>query len=70
MLADSRPNRGTAAVLELIVLGIGQIYTGHFVWAIFWLIITPGFWIGSGGFLGWICHLLAAWQAYNQAEKK
>jgi len=61
----SRP--GTAAVLSLIVPGVGQIYNGEFWRGIFWLIITPGFWIGSGGFLGWVCHL-AAYTAYRRAE--
>ena len=61
-------NPGTAAVLSLIVPGIGQIYNGRILWAIFWLIITPGFWIGTGGLLGWVCHLLAAYQAYRYAQ--
>jgi TM2 domain-containing membrane protein YozV len=61
---------GTAAVLSLIVPGVGQIYNGDFLRGIFWLIVTPGFWIGSGGWLGWICHLIAAYTAYNRAEQK
>ena len=61
---------GTAAVLSLVVPGIGQIYNGDFLRAIFWLIVTPGFWIGSGGLLGWVCHLIAAYTAYNRAEYK
>ena len=64
----SRP--GTAAVLSLVVPGVGQIYNGEFWRGIFWLIITPGFWIGSGGFLGWVCHLAAAYTAYRRAELK
>ncbi len=43
-------------------------FTGHFLWAIFWLIITPGFWLGSGGLLGWVCHLLSSLQAHRQAK--
>ena len=43
---------GAAAVLSLIVPGIGQFYNGDFLRGLFWLIITPGFWIGSGGMLG------------------
>ena len=42
---------GIAAVLSLILPGVGQIYNGMFLRGIFWLIITPGFWIGSGGTL-------------------
>jgi TM2 domain-containing membrane protein YozV len=59
---------GTAAVLSLVVPGVGQIYNGHFLRGIFWLIITPGFWIGTGGVLGWICHLIAAYTAYKKAQ--
>jgi hypothetical protein len=40
---------GLAAVLSLIVPGVGQFYNGTFWRGIFWLIITPGLWIGSGG---------------------
>jgi TM2 domain-containing membrane protein YozV len=59
---------GTAAVLSLVVPGVGQIYNGKFWRGIFWLIITPGFWIGSGGMLGWVCHLVAAYTAYDWAK--
>ena len=62
--------KGTAAVLSFIVPGIGQIYNGDFWRALFWLIITPGFWIGSGGTLGWICHLISAYTAYKRAEER
>lgn len=57
---------GNAAVLSLIVPGVGQIYNGHFLRGIFWLIITPGFWIGTGGLLGWVCHLLSAFTAFRK----
>jgi TM2 domain-containing membrane protein YozV len=60
--------KGNAAVLSLIVPGVGQIYNGDFLRGIFWLIITPGFWIGTGGMLGWVCHLIAAYTAYNRAQ--
>ena len=62
-------NPGMAAVLSAILPGLGQIYNGRFLWGIFWLIITPGFWIGTGGMLGWVCHIIAAYQAYRQAER-
>ncbi len=61
-------NPGLAAVLSLVVPGVGQIYNGEFLRGIFWLIVTPGFWIGSGGLLGWICHLIAAFTAYRRAK--
>ena len=59
---------GTAAVLSLVVPGVGQIYNGKFLRGLFWLVITPGFWIGTGGMLGWACHLAAAFTAYNWAK--
>jgi hypothetical protein len=27
-------------------------------------------WIGSGGLLGWVCHVIAAMTAYHRAGKK
>ena len=62
-------NPGFAAVLSAILPGLGQIYNGRILWAIFWLVITPGFWIGSGGMLGWGCHILSAMQAYRYAQR-
>jgi hypothetical protein len=48
---------------------MGQIYNGRIGWAIFWLIITPGFWLGTGGLLGWVCHIISAYMAYTYAEE-
>jgi TM2 domain-containing membrane protein YozV len=62
-------NPGTACILSLIVPGVGQFYNGRFLRGLFWLIITPGFWIGTGGLLGWVCHVIAAYTAYNDARK-
>ncbi len=68
-IVTSDPN--VVATADKIVLpGVGQIYNGDFLRGIFWLIITPGFWIGTGGLLGWVCHLIAAYTAHNRAEKK
>ena len=67
MSDNHRP--GTAAVLSLVIPGVGQFYNGTFWRGIFWLIVTPGIWIGSGGFLGWICHVIAAITAYNYAKR-
>lgn len=62
-------NPGTAAVLSFLIPGVGQIYNGKILRGIFWLIITPGLWIGSGGTLGWICHIISAYTAYSFAER-
>lgn len=61
---------GTAAVLSLLIPGVGQIYNGDFLRGIFWLIVTPGFWLGTGGLLGWPFHLVAAYTAHLRASKK
>lgn len=61
---------GTAAVLSFIVPGVGQIDNGKLLRGLFWLVITPGFWLGSGGLLGWICHFVAAYTAYEYAKKE
>jgi TM2 domain-containing membrane protein YozV len=64
------PDPGIAAILSLIVPGVGQIYNGAFLRGIFWLIVTPGLWIGSVGTLGWIFHLIAAFTAYRYAKRR
>ena len=61
-------NPGLAAVLSLIIPGVGQIYNGRILAGILWLIITPGLWVCSGGLLGWICHVIAAYTAYSYAR--
>ena len=58
-----------AAILSFIVPGFGQLYNGRILWGIFWLVITPGFWVGSGGLLGWVCHFFSAYMAYTYAQE-
>lgn len=59
---------GLAALLSLIIPGFGQIYNGKILRGIFWLIITPGFWIGTAGLFGWPFHLISAYTAYRYAK--
>ena len=61
-------NSGLAAVLSFFVPGAGQFYNGKCLRGLFWLIVTPGLWSGSGGTLGWSCHVVAAYTAYRYAE--
>jgi TM2 domain-containing membrane protein YozV len=64
----SRP--GIAALLSFFIPGLGQIYNGDILRGLFWLVITPGFWLGTGGLLGWLCHLISAATAYSRGEEK
>ncbi len=61
---------GVAAVLSAVLPGLGQLYNGKIWRAIFWFIVTPGLWIGTGGLLGWTCHVIAALTAYRYAERQ
>ncbi len=63
-------NPGVAAVLSVIIPGVGQIYNGDILRGIFWLIVTPGLWIGTGGLFGWVCHVIAAYTAHRRASDK
>lgn len=67
-MSRSTSNPGLAAVLSFFIPGVGQIYNGAFLRGIFWLIVTPGLWLGTGGTLGWVCHLIAAYTAYSYAK--
>ena len=58
---------GLAAVLSLIIPGVGQFYNGRILPCIL-LIITPGLWIGTGGLVGWVCHLISAYMACTYAR--
>jgi serine/threonine-protein kinase len=58
-----------AALLSFLIPGFGQIYNRDYLRGIFWLIITPGFWIGSAGALGWPFHLISAYTAYRRAHR-
>jgi TM2 domain-containing membrane protein YozV len=60
---------GNAAVLSFLIPGLGQIYNGKFLRGLFWLIVTPGMWIGTGGTLGWVCHIISSYTAYHFAKE-
>ena len=61
---------GNAAVLSFLIPGVGQLYNGDFLRGLFWLIITPGFWIFTAGLFGWPFHVIASYTAYHRAQRK
>lgn len=58
-----------AATLSFLAPGLGQLYNRDFLRGLFWLVVTPGFWVGSAGLLGWPFHLIAAYTAYRRAVR-
>ena len=70
MPAGRLPHAGLSAGLSLLVPGAGQIYNGDYLHGILWLLVTPAVWIGSGGLLGWLCHVGAAYTAYTRAQRR
>ena len=61
-----------AGILSLILPGVGQLYNGQLIVGLLWLValftIIPGLWIGTGGVLGLICHIISAYFAYTYAN--
>jgi TM2 domain-containing membrane protein YozV len=57
-----------AGILSLLIPGLGQIYNGRIVTGLIWLVLFLTGWIGTGGLLGWVVHLIAAWCAYSYAK--
>lgn len=60
---------GPAAVLSLLLPGLGQIYNGDFLRGIFWLIIA-GILDRDGRSLWLALHLISASTAYRRADLK
>ena len=58
-----------AGLLSFIIPGLGQLYNGWILAGIRCLILTPGFWLSTGGMLGWLCHVVAAYTAYSYAKE-
>jgi hypothetical protein len=63
-------NAGVAAILSLVVPGVGQIYNGDFLRGAVWLIAVPGFYFTTAGVVGGACHLVSAYTAYHRAKVK
>jgi TM2 domain-containing membrane protein YozV len=62
------PRPPIAALLSFLLPGLGQLYNREYLRGAFWLVVTPGLWLASAGFLGWALHLVSAATAYHRAE--
>lgn len=60
---------GLAAILSFFIPGMGQLYNGKWGRALCWFIFTPGLWLGTGGLLGWVAHIVSAVTAHNYAQR-
>ncbi|MCA9583897.1 MAG: hypothetical protein KC657_00910 [Myxococcales bacterium] len=69
-MSRTQRDPGVAAVLSFFIPGVGQFYNGAFLRGLFWLVVTPGLWIGSAGTLGWMFHIAAAYTAYRYAARR
>jgi len=58
-----------AFMFSLILPGAGQIYNRTFFRGLFWLIVTPVFWIYTG-YLAAVCHFFSAVTAYNYSARR
>lgn len=56
-----------AAVLSLLVPGVGHIYAGHVFWGVLWLVLTGGSWLFTAGCFALFFHAMASWHAFKLA---
>ncbi len=40
-----------AAILSLVIPGLGQLYKGYFLWAVFWFMVVSGLYALFGWFI-------------------
>jgi TM2 domain-containing membrane protein YozV len=58
---------GLAAILGLIIPGVGRFYNGRILLGLLWLVTTPVLWIGTSGLSGGVCHIILAYMGYTCA---
>ncbi len=52
-----------AAVLSFFIPGLGQLCQGRIGMAFLWVVIAAAVWVVTLGFLGWVVHIFAAYEA-------
>src|SRR3712207_6945437 len=46
-----------------------SIYNKRYLAGVLWLIIPQGLWIGTGGLLGWVCHVISAYRSEEHTSE-
>ncbi len=63
-----------AAILSLVIPGLGQLYKGYFLWAVFWFMVVSGLYALFGWFIlltviPLLMHIICIVQAYALPRK-
>ncbi len=61
------PNPGIAAVLSVLIPGLGQIYNGRLIAGLFWF-LAAGFGYSAVLVPGFLIHCMSVWCAYRGAR--
>ena len=62
------PNPGIAAVLSVLLPGLGQVYSGNLLSGAVWFFAT-GFFYWAILLPGFLCHAFCVWSAYRAARQ-
>ncbi len=59
---------GLTASLSLSIPSVGQFHNEPSLPGLLWLVIRSARWVGTGGLLGGVCHIISAYMAYTCAR--
>lgn len=65
ILESRSGNPVLAAILSLIIPGLGQVYSKRVLSGVIWFLVAAFLWLGAAG---WIIHILSAIAAYWYAK--
>jgi len=61
------PSPGIAAVLSVLIPGLGHVYSGRLLAGALWFLAT-GFFYWAILLPGFLCHAFSVWSAYRAAK--
>jgi len=67
LVEERSPSPGIAAVLSVLLPGLGQVYAGRLLAGALWFLAT-GFFYWAVLLPGFIAHALCVWSAYQSAK--